>query len=166
MTAKIDIRDVNGNPLTNIDFGTITPNSTSNSFIFRVYNNYDQETNITPAYNVKVELTLYEKSKIKRVFKKPLESDILANGNLEIDCTISSKLNGGYPNIDWTPLQMIDNTSSFSGNEFDIIYPDAPNNFNEYKIRLNNIVSENYYTEGNYKIFIRVTWSDNENGNN
>ena len=162
MTSKLSIRDVNGNLINNISIGTITPNTTSNSFIFRVYNNYDQEQNVTPAYNINIQLSLYKNTLITNVFKKPLETEILKNGIIEIDCTISSKLNGGYPNIDWTPIDMSSKSNSFKGTEFDIIYPDEPNNFNEYKIRFNNLEGKNYFNDGDYKVFIRVNWSEIE----
>ena len=159
--AKISIRDTSGNILESIDLGTIKKGETSPSFTFRVYNDYEQEGGHGTAYNVRVGVVIFKYSGVHRAFSKPLESHIIKNGIVEIDCTISSKLNGGYPNVDWTPIAIINGVSDyFTGEDFDTIVPDPPNNFNEYKIRLANFPSESYFKGGNYLLFIKVLWDN------
>ena len=159
--AKISIRDASGNEINLLDFGQISAGGTSNSFIFRVYNNYEQEENVRTAYNVRVGLVLYKYSRAVNVYKKGLERYVIKNGVFEIDCTVSSKLNGGYPSVDWTPIRMVNGSVGyFEGEEFDEISPEAPNNFNEYKIRIKDFPYIDWFRKGVYKVYIIVRWSD------
>ena len=147
--------------LTGLDFGNISAEGTSSPLNFRVYNNFNTYSNIWAIKDFKVGLSLFNMTEVITVLRKELETDIVTKGIFQIKCVWSAEIEAN-PAVDWEELKMeFDDFGNiigyYSDVEFDYIPSIAPNNYNEYQIRLVNFPDLDVLKE-EYTIQMTVGW--------